>query len=113
MNERRTSADFVAAVCALSDSGSGTISALVHGAASLSGAGTEELRHAVSGHYPERDAPGRLDELASRWSAPCLTSLAVAIRSGTERRSGGLGGMRDYLVACAVADATGAIEPTG
>ncbi len=101
LNERRTAADFVAVVCALSALANGMSTALHDGAAGLSGPGADELRRAVDGRYVERDAPGVLDELATRWAAPCLASLAVAIRADVR------GAMREYIVACAVADATG------
>lgn len=110
MNERRTAADFVAAICGLTESASSLRSALVHAAASVRGPGAEELRQAVAGHDVERDAPDRFDQLAQRWSAPCLASLATAIRSGTDRQAG-IGVMRNYLEACAVADATGSPRP--
>ena len=115
MTERRTAADFVAAVCGLTRAAVGVPQSLLDAAESIRGPGTEEIRHALSGHTPELDAPDRLDELATRWAAPCLASLAVAIRSGTHRRSGSIDRMLQYLEACAVADATGpkARPPTG
>jgi len=108
VNELRTAADFVAAVCGLTHQAEGTSSALIHAAANVRGPGAEELRQAVSGRSPEASAPDSLDELAFRWTAPCLASLAVAIRSSTSGRSG-IGAMRDYLVASAVTDANRAV----
>ncbi len=104
MNERRTAADFVAVICAFTATAHGTTSSVHEGVAALKGAGADELRRVVGGRDYQRNAPDFLDELAIRWEAPCLASLAVAIRAEM------VGAMRQYLVACAVADACGTVR---
>lgn len=99
----RMAADFVALVCDRAASASGMNEALVLAARALRGPGADTLVAAV-----RTGAPGcadELDRLASTWGAACLNSLAAVTRTDGIASSG----MRDYLVGCALADATRSI----
>jgi len=106
VNERRrTAADFVAVVCALGHMGHPLASSLRTGADALKGSGASEVRAAVAATNVERDVSKNLDDLATRWDAPCLSSLAVAVRVM------GPGAMSKYLEDVAAADAIRAMPP--
>ena len=106
----RTATDFVAAFVNLATGPDGNASALRGAAHAVQGPGGEDLRVLVD--FARWDgwasAIERLSQLATEWGTPVLESLAVALRTSELVREP----MRNYLLACAQAEACAAVQPS-
>ena len=105
----RTATDFVAAFVNLAAGQEGNASAVRGAAHAVQGPGAEDLRVLVdcSRWNGWASAIERLSELATEWGTPVLESLAVALRTNELVREP----MRNYLLACAQAEACAAVLP--